>query len=267
MRRRRAEVFGAEAGPLNARDSGAVRSKTTPTDPVTVVDTETERLLRDRLAQLRPGDPILGEEGGGPADPAATAADAVTWVLDPIDGTVNFVYGIPAYAASVARRSTACRWRAPLPTSSPAGCTRRRRPLARMSSTSTGRSRCGAPPSTICRWRCWAPASATQGGAARSRLRWWRRCCRWSATCGESVRGAGLVHGRGGPAGCVLRARPAGVGSRRGRADRGRGRGPRAGAGAGATRVDRWSGGGCALGLRRAARGPGEFNGLAPTPG
>jgi myo-inositol-1(or 4)-monophosphatase len=68
---------------------------------VTVVDTETERLLRDRLAQLRPGDPILGEEGGGPADATATPADAVTWVLDPIDGTVNFVYGIPAYAVSV----------------------------------------------------------------------------------------------------------------------------------------------------------------------
>jgi myo-inositol-1(or 4)-monophosphatase len=99
VRRRRAEVFGAEAAGLSAAGSGAVRAKTTPTDPVTVVDTETERLLRDRLAQLRPGDPILGEEGGGPAGPAAT--DAVTWVLDPIDGTVNFVYGIPAYAVSV----------------------------------------------------------------------------------------------------------------------------------------------------------------------
>jgi myo-inositol-1(or 4)-monophosphatase len=54
------------------------------------------------LARLRPGDPILGEEGGGPADPAATPAGAVTWVLDPIDGTVNFVYGIPAYSVSVA---------------------------------------------------------------------------------------------------------------------------------------------------------------------
>jgi myo-inositol-1(or 4)-monophosphatase len=98
VRHRRAEVFGAAAA---TSGSGAVRSKTTPTDPVTVVDTETERLLRDRLAQLRPGDPILGEEGGGPADPATTPAGAVTWVLDPIDGTVNFVYGIPAYAVSV----------------------------------------------------------------------------------------------------------------------------------------------------------------------
>ncbi len=102
VRCRRAEVFGDYAGALNAPASGVVRSKSTPTDPVTVVDTETERLLRDRLAQLRPGDPILGEEGGGPADLTAASADAVTWVVDPIDGTVNFVYGIPAYAVSVA---------------------------------------------------------------------------------------------------------------------------------------------------------------------
>lgn len=100
VRRRRAEVFGAEGG-SQAPGSGAVRSKSTPTDPVTVVDTETERLLRDRLAELRPGDPILGEEGGGPADPSGTPAGSVTWVLDPIDGTVNFVYGVPAYAVSV----------------------------------------------------------------------------------------------------------------------------------------------------------------------
>ncbi|OIN80590.1 inositol monophosphatase [Mycobacterium malmoense] len=99
VRRRRAEVFGTKA---ERAARGAVRSKSTPTDPVTVVDTEAERLLRERLAALRPGDPILGEEGGGPTDPAGTPAGSVTWVLDPIDGTVNFVYGIPAYAVSVA---------------------------------------------------------------------------------------------------------------------------------------------------------------------
>jgi myo-inositol-1(or 4)-monophosphatase len=99
VRSRRTEVFGSDA---RGGGGDAVRTKTTPTDPVTVVDTETERLLRDRLAQLRSGDSILGEEGGGPADPTAYAVDTVTWVLDPIDGTVNFVYGIPAYAVSVA---------------------------------------------------------------------------------------------------------------------------------------------------------------------
>jgi myo-inositol-1(or 4)-monophosphatase len=99
VRRRRAEVFGAGAGTTG---NPTVRTKSTPTDPVTVVDTETERLLRSRLAQLRSGDPILGEEGGGPVHASDTDADAVTWVLDPIDGTVNFVYGIPAYAVSIA---------------------------------------------------------------------------------------------------------------------------------------------------------------------
>jgi myo-inositol-1(or 4)-monophosphatase len=103
VRRRRTEVFGTDAHPGRDLEGGqAVRTKTTPTDPVTVVDTETERLLRDRLAQRRPGDPVLGEEGGGPTDPGANADGTVTWVLDPIDGTVNFVYGIPAYAVSVA---------------------------------------------------------------------------------------------------------------------------------------------------------------------
>lgn len=95
VRRRRGEVLvPASATPI------AVRAKSTPTDPVTVVDTETEDLLRRRLAELRPGDPVLGEEGGSRR--GAGAPDAVTWVVDPIDGTVNFVYGIPAFAVSVA---------------------------------------------------------------------------------------------------------------------------------------------------------------------
>jgi myo-inositol-1(or 4)-monophosphatase len=99
VRRRRGEVFGPDAG---LEGNAAVRTKTTPTDPVTIVDTETERLLRDRLAQLRSGDPVLGEEIGGPDNLADHADGSVTWVLDPIDGTVNFVYGIPAYSVSVA---------------------------------------------------------------------------------------------------------------------------------------------------------------------
>ncbi|MGU3500456.1 inositol monophosphatase family protein [Mycobacterium sp. C31M] len=92
VRTRRAEVFGAT--PV----ADAVETKSTPTDPVTVVDKETERLLRDRLAVLRPGDHILGEEEGG----SAVAEPGVpVWVIDPIDGTVNFVYGVECYAVSV----------------------------------------------------------------------------------------------------------------------------------------------------------------------
>jgi myo-inositol-1(or 4)-monophosphatase len=92
VRTRRAEVFGAV--PV----AGAVQSKSTPTDPVTVVDTETERLLRERLAELRPGDHVLGEEEGGSA---VAGPGLPVWVIDPIDGTVNFVYGIETYAVSV----------------------------------------------------------------------------------------------------------------------------------------------------------------------
>ncbi|NMD56073.1 inositol monophosphatase [Tsukamurella conjunctivitidis] len=95
---RRAEVFGANAfdGADGARPEG-VSTKSTPTDPVTVVDTETERFVRDRLAALRPGDTVLGEEFGGDAGEPGT----VRWIVDPIDGTVNFLYGVPAYAVSV----------------------------------------------------------------------------------------------------------------------------------------------------------------------
>lgn len=91
VRRRRPEIFAAAVGPV-------VRAKSTPTDPVTIVDTESEQVVRDLLARARPGEPILGEEGGG----SAGRPGAVRWVVDPIDGTVNFVYGIPAYAVSLA---------------------------------------------------------------------------------------------------------------------------------------------------------------------
>lgn len=97
VRRRREQVFSD--APQRESSGPAVRAKSTPTDPVTIVDTETERLVRDRLAGLRPGEPVLGEEGGG--NPHG-ADGGVTWVVDPIDGTVNFVYGLPAYAVSVA---------------------------------------------------------------------------------------------------------------------------------------------------------------------
>jgi myo-inositol-1(or 4)-monophosphatase len=100
VRRRRAELLGdGESMASDSVQAGLVQTKSTPTDPVTVVDTETELLLRDRLAALRPGDAILGEEGGGPP-PGDDGT--VCWVIDPIDGTVNFVYGIPAYGISIA---------------------------------------------------------------------------------------------------------------------------------------------------------------------
>ena len=72
-------------------------TKTSPTDIVTEVDKASEELIHGRLMSLRPGDGFLGEEGS-----SSESSTGVTWVVDPIDGTVNFLYGIPKYAVSIA---------------------------------------------------------------------------------------------------------------------------------------------------------------------
>lgn len=72
-------------------------TKTSPVDIVTEVDTATERLVFDRLMAARPEDGFLGEEGA-----SSESTSGVVWVVDPIDGTVNFLYGIPTYAVSIA---------------------------------------------------------------------------------------------------------------------------------------------------------------------
>ena len=77
-----------------------VDTKSSETDVVTEGDRASERLVRRRLAELRPGEPVLGEEeGGGAVEPGG-----VCWVVDPIDGTVNYLYGYPWYAVSLAAR-------------------------------------------------------------------------------------------------------------------------------------------------------------------
>jgi myo-inositol-1(or 4)-monophosphatase len=71
--------------------------KSSPVDVVTMADRETENLIRSLLADARPDDGFLGEEGG-----ADTGSSGLTWVVDPIDGTVNYLYGIPHWAVSIA---------------------------------------------------------------------------------------------------------------------------------------------------------------------
>lgn len=90
-----------EAAELVARGraSGAeqVDVKSSPVDMVTAVDRACEELVTRRLLGARPDDGLLGEEGGERA-----GTSGVRWVVDPIDGTTNFVYGLPAYAVSIA---------------------------------------------------------------------------------------------------------------------------------------------------------------------
>ena len=79
------------------RDLGVARTKSSINDVVTVMDQQSEALLRSHLLGARPDDAILGEEDG-----ASEGTSGITWVIDPIDGTVNYLYGIPAYGVSVA---------------------------------------------------------------------------------------------------------------------------------------------------------------------
>jgi myo-inositol-1(or 4)-monophosphatase len=96
-----AEEIAREAGRL-LREAFAgpalrVAAKSSPTDPVSEADRAAERLIRDRLEAARPQDAVLGEEGG---DTAGTSG--VRWIVDPLDGTVNFLFGIPQWAVSIA---------------------------------------------------------------------------------------------------------------------------------------------------------------------
>jgi myo-inositol-1(or 4)-monophosphatase len=91
------EKAAALVAEARAEALGQVSTKSTPTDPVTAADHAAERFVVEALLAVRPDDGVLGEEGG-----AREGASGVRWVLDPIDGTVNYLYGIPAYAVSLA---------------------------------------------------------------------------------------------------------------------------------------------------------------------
>src|SRR4051812_37572291 len=74
-----------------------VGRKSSPTDVVTQTDLSAEHLVRRLLRDETPGAGILGEEGG-----ASEAGAGLQWVIDPLDGTINFLYGVPLFAVSIA---------------------------------------------------------------------------------------------------------------------------------------------------------------------
>jgi len=89
---------GAELAVRRRSEGVAVADrKTSSVDVVTHADRETEQLIRSLLAEARPDDGFFGEESG-----AKPGTSGLTWVVDPIDGTVNYLYGIPHYAVSIA---------------------------------------------------------------------------------------------------------------------------------------------------------------------
>jgi myo-inositol-1(or 4)-monophosphatase len=97
-----AREVGREAADFvtRSRPPGRVQvaaTKSSPTDDVTEIDRACEALIRERILARRPHDGFVGEEGHD-----IRGTSGVEWIVDPIDGTVNFVYGIPVYAVSIA---------------------------------------------------------------------------------------------------------------------------------------------------------------------
>jgi myo-inositol-1(or 4)-monophosphatase len=94
--REAAEAAAAELRQRFGERARGVRSKSTPTDLVSDADLAAEHAIRSVLAERRPGDAILAEEGGETGD------GDLRWVVDPLDGTINYLFGIPAFAVSIA---------------------------------------------------------------------------------------------------------------------------------------------------------------------
>lgn len=78
-------------------DLGVAATKSSPIDVVTEMDIAAEKLITAFLAERRPDDGFLGEEGASTA-----GTSGVRWVIDPLDGTVNYLYGLPTWAVSIA---------------------------------------------------------------------------------------------------------------------------------------------------------------------
>ncbi|MEV0791555.1 inositol monophosphatase family protein [Kribbella sp. NPDC050459] len=78
-------------------DAAGVETKSSASDPVSAADRASEKLIADGLTAARPDDGLLGEEGA--SRPSSTG---LTWVIDPLDGTVNYLYGRPDWCVSIA---------------------------------------------------------------------------------------------------------------------------------------------------------------------
>ncbi|ATL31007.1 inositol monophosphatase family protein [Streptomyces formicae] len=80
-------------------DLGVAATKSSAVDVVTEMDIASEKLITGFLAERRPADGVLGEEGA-----SSEGSSGVQWVIDPIDGTVNYLYGRPDWSVSIAAR-------------------------------------------------------------------------------------------------------------------------------------------------------------------
>ena len=181
-----------EAGELLASPGGrgagvsVAATKSSPTDVVTEMDRRSEELIRARILAGRPGDAILGEEGGQIGD---TAGAPVRWVIDPLDGTVNYLYGLPDWAVSIAAEvagevvagAVFVPSRGELFTATRGGGGWLESGGGPDGPDGSG---CAAVPACRSTRRWWRPASGTGRRGGRSRARSSPRCCPGCGTSG-----------------------------------------------------------------------------------
>ena len=97
LARATAREAGALITGMRSRGVSVAETKTSPTDVVTEADRACEQLIRERLLGPRPGDGFVGEESED-----TETSSGVVWIVDPIDGTVNYLYGLPQHCVSIA---------------------------------------------------------------------------------------------------------------------------------------------------------------------
>ncbi len=157
-------------------------TKSSAIDVVTEADRASEALIRDRILARRPDDAFLGEEGD---DVAGTSG--VRWIVDPIDGTVNFLYGIPQYAVSIAAEVDGeVVVGVVLDVAKQVEYVARPDPDGRLAATRDGEPIAVRGPRR--RWRsAWSrPASPTSPRSRCTRASPWAACCRACATYAAS---------------------------------------------------------------------------------
>ena len=98
-----AQKVGAEAGALLMDRPLAfeIESKSTAIDIATQMDIKAEKFIVESLLAARPDDGIIGEEGA-----SIESKSGITWVIDPLDGTVNYFYGLPGWNVSIAAKDS-----------------------------------------------------------------------------------------------------------------------------------------------------------------
>jgi myo-inositol-1(or 4)-monophosphatase len=160
-------------------DLGVAATKSSPIDVVTEMDIASEKLITGFIGERRPDDGFLGEEGA-----STDGTSGVRWVIDPVDGTVNYLYGLPSWSVSIAAEIDG-----EVVVGVVAAPMRGETYQAVLGRGAYNNGeRIGTGPPRRSPRHCSAPASPTSPSAGRPRPRYCARWCHRSVTSGAAAR-------------------------------------------------------------------------------